>query len=275
MTYTTLMVHLEPGRSNAGVLNITSDLAERYRANVIGIVACQPMQLVEGDDELPAVLIEANRLEIARELKEAEAEFRSTIKTSAQKLQWRAMACFENLSAYISHEARCADLIITKVPESDLLDGWRRVSMASLVMQAGRPVLVVPAAGRGMKLESMVVAWKDTREARRATVDALPLLKLAAEVTIVEIAVEADLAAARRHLEDVATWLEGHGITAAVLAVLSSGDDASALREIAMEKNADLIVAGAYGHSRLREFVLGGVSHDLLLCANRCALISH
>jgi len=94
-------------------------------------------------------------------------------------------------------------------------------------------------------------------------------------VTVVEIAAEEDLAAARTHLEDVVAWLKRHGIVAKSLAWPSKGDDASRLNAIAQELRADLIVAVAYGHSRLREWVLGGVTRDLLLCADRCSLVAH
>ena len=77
------------------------------------------------------------------------------------------------------------------------------------------------------------------------------------------------------HVEDVVGWLERHGVVAETLACRSIGEDATRLNDIAQEQNADLIVAGAYGHSRLREWVLGGVTCDLLLRADRCSLVSH
>jgi nucleotide-binding universal stress UspA family protein len=142
-------------------------------------------------------------------------------------------------------------------------------------MQLGRPALVVPTTIHTLKLNHVLVGWKDTREARRATLDALPILKKAARVTIVEIADEKDSSAGRTHLEDVASWLKRHGVSAEQFVSPSSGNDAMRLNTIAQGQGVDLIVAGAYGHSRLREFVLGGVTHDLLLCANRCSFVSH
>ena len=93
----------------------------------------------------------------------------------------------------------------------------------------------------------------------------MPLLKRADHVVVVEIAGEEELAAARTHVEDVVGWLERHGVVAEALACRSSGDEATRLSNIAQEQDADLIVAGAYGHSRLHEWVLGGVTRDLLL----------
>jgi nucleotide-binding universal stress UspA family protein len=80
---------------------------------------------------------------------------------------------------------------------------------------------------------------------------------------------------AHKHLEEVAGWLGRHGVKAEGRASLSTGEDADRLYAIAKEQGADVVVAGAYGHSRLREWVLGGVTRDLLLRADICALVSH
>ena len=85
-------------------------------------------------------------------------------------------------------------------------------------MQCGRPVLIVPPAPAGASLDHVMVAWRDTREARRAAMDALPLLRRATQVTIVEIAAQEDMPSATRRLEEVARWLAGHGIAAEVIA---------------------------------------------------------
>ena len=275
MTYGTLMVHLELGRSNASLLQIAGDLAERFHASVIGIAACQPMQIVYGDGFISGDIYEQDRQELDKEMKAAEAEFRSALQTRAVTLEWRSTVMFTLLSDYLAREARSADLVITGIASGDLFDSSRSVNTGDLVMRAGRPVLVVPAAAGKVKLDRIVVGWKDTREARRAVSDALPLLKGASHVAVVEIAVEEELAAARTQIEDVAGWLNRHGIKAECLTSPSTGDDATALYAMAQDQGADVIVAGAYGHSRLREWALGGVTRDLLLRANWCSLLSH
>lgn len=275
MTYGTLMVHLELGRSNAGLLQIAGDLAERFHAGVIGIAACQPMQLVYGDSFISGDIYEQDRQELDKEMKAAEAEFRRALQMRAVTLEWRSTVMFTLLSDYLARESRSADLVITGIASGDLFDSSRSVNTGDLVMRAGRPVLVVPAAAGKVKLDRVVVGWKDTREARRAVSDALPLLKGASHVAVVEIAVEEELAAARTQIEDVAGWLNRHGIKAECLTSPSTGDDATALYAMAQDQGADVIVAGAYGHSRLREWALGGVTRDLLLRANWCSLLSH
>ena len=273
--YATLMVHLELGRSNAGLLQIAADLAARFHASVIGIAACQPLQVIYGEGFVSGDLYEQDRQELDKEMKAAEAEFRSALQACAATLEWRSAVTFALLSDYLAREARSADLVITGVASGDLFDASRSVNSGDLVMRAGRPVLVVPATTGKVKLERILVGWKDTRETRRAVSDALPLLKNAAHVAVVEIAAEDELTAARSRLEDVAGWLKRHGIKAECLASPSTGDDATALYAVAQDQGADLIVAGAYGHSRLREWALGGVTRDLLLRANFCSLLSH
>jgi len=276
VTYVTLMVHLTLGSSNAGVLQIAGDLAERFHADVIGIAACQPIQVIYGDGEVAGDIVELDRQELEKEIKAAEAEFRSALHTRIGNLEWRSTVTLGPLSDYLAHEARSADLVISGVDLArSMFDASRHVNMSDLVMQVGRPTLVVPPSVGKLKFERVIVGWKETREARRAALDALPFLKQAAHVAVVEIADEKQLMTARTHLEDVVGWLKKHGIVAEAIAAPSSGDDAAHLNAIAREQGADLIVAGAYGHSRLREWVLGGMTRELLLRADRCAFLSH
>ena len=278
MTYATLMVHLELGGSNTGLLRIAADLAERCHASVIGVSVCRPLQNVYsnmGDGYISGEVVAMDRQEIEREDKVAEAEFRDAMKDHTRHADWRSAVTFSALSQYLASQARCADLIITAVSSGAMANASRRSDTTNLILQAGRPVLIVPKAGVELRLERIVIGWKDTREARRAALDALPLLRSATHVAVVEIAAEPELASARARVADVVGWLKRHGVTASPVATRSHGSDATELDEIVQRQGADLIVAGAYGHNRLAEWVLGGVTRDLLLRADRCALVSH
>jgi nucleotide-binding universal stress UspA family protein len=276
MTYPTLMVHLDPGVSNPGLLQITADLAERFSAHVIGIAAYQPLQLTCNDGFMSGELVEDDRTEMKSETDEAEALFRATLLGKVSQPEWRRMESPLSLAAYIAEQARSADLLISGPDQRGLQrDFSRAVDVGDLVMHAGRPVLLVPAGVNSLNLRSIVVGWKDTRETRRALSDALPLLKKAGHVTVVEIAIAEELSSARSRLDDVLSWLTRHHITAQSLAVASVGNDAAQLDAIAEEKAADLLVTGAYGHSRLQEWMLGGVTRHLLLNPSRCSLVSH
>ena len=275
MSYATLLVHLQLGCPNTGLLKITAELAERFQAGVVGIAARQPLQMVYGDGYVAGDLYERDREEIVKELNAAEAEFRTALTRRVAFLDWRSAQTYARLADYIADEARCADLILSGVATGDLFDASRAVDTGALIMQSGRPVLIVPAGASTLALDHVLIGWKDTRETRRAVSDALPLLKQATRVSVVELAVEADLADALKHAQDVAAWLGRHGVAAEGSAQLAGDDDAAALYAIGQDQGADVIVAGAYGHSRLREWVLGGVTRDLLLTPNRCSLVSH
>ena len=115
----------------------------------------------------------------------------------------------------------------------------------------------------------------DSREARRAIADALPILKASQAVDVVELVSEHEIEAARSRLADLADWLARHGVEANCFATPLSGTEHTHLAAIAKDLESDLIVAGAFGHSRLREWAFGGVTRDLLVRPERCTLVSH
>lgn len=147
-----------------------------------------------------------------------------------------------------------------------------------MIMQTGRPVLVTPPEASALTVASVVVAWKDTREGRRAVSDALPFLRRAKSVHVVEICEHnAAVPATAARLADVANHLFRHGVQATVDAEFSETDATAAdqLLDLAERRKADLIVAGAYGHSRFQEWVFGGFTRALLAQSARAVLFSH
>jgi nucleotide-binding universal stress UspA family protein len=133
-----------------------------------------------------------------------------------------------------------------------------------------------PPEGGRLLAEKVVVAWKDSREARRARSDALPFLVKAQQVVIAALTGSDGQEAATFEVEEVARGLSRHGVNA-VGRVETAPDSgvASALDDIASAVGADLIVCGGYGHSRLNEWVFGGVTRDLLRAPRRFVLLSH
>jgi nucleotide-binding universal stress UspA family protein len=275
MSYATLLVHLECGRSNERLLQVAADLAQQTNARVIGVAACRPLQLNYGDGFVTGDLLESDRREIDRELEAARRDFTAALEGRCAQHSWRQAVVYGTLADHLAAQARCADLIVTGAGGVLLFNASRHADLGELVLQAGRPVLLVPPTPGPLALGRALVAWKDTPEARRAVLDALPLLKKASAFAIAEVAAAEELPAARARVADVAGWLEWHGVKAEPLALARSGEDANRLEGLAREWRADVLVAGAYGHSRLREWVLGGVTRDLLLAPGRCALVSH
>ena len=218
VSYATLMVHMEIGRSNSNVLKIAGDLADRFDAALIGIAASQPMQMVYADGYIPTDVIAQSQREMEIENQRLEAQFRQTFQGRAERVSWRSVVMYGSLPDYIAREARSADLVITSIATGDFFDASRSVNTGDLIMHVGRPVLVVPAAVETLNLARMLVCWKDTRESRRAVVDGLPFLKKASHVTVVEITADDHLQAAGSRLVAVIVWLKTHGVVAKPLA---------------------------------------------------------
>jgi nucleotide-binding universal stress UspA family protein len=126
-----------------------------------------------------------------------------------------------------------------------------------------------------LPLQHVFVAWKDTREARRAVADALPLLEAAGHTGVLEITSEADYEDAKARVRDVGRWLETHGVSATPRAVGTTRLEMGYLHAELLSLKCDLLVAGAYGHNRVGEWVFGGVTQDVLLDPDFCVLLSH
>ena len=140
----------------------------------------------------------------------------------------------------------------------------------------GRPTLVVPEGATTLGAEHVVIGWKDTREARRAVRDAMPFLQQATRVTVVEACGPNGEKAALGRLDDVARYLWRHRIECGPkVMVRQEGSGAAQLIQIAQQERADLFVTGAYGHSRLGEWIFGGMTRHLLTGSPICCLMSH
>jgi nucleotide-binding universal stress UspA family protein len=273
MTFSTLMVHLELEHSNDARLRIAGDLAERFDAKLIGIAACDPQPTHYAGGAFAQGLVQRERDEIKKQLVETEERFRSAMQQRARDIEWRS--AMERPTEYVTREARAADLVITGVNRDGLLlDPLRRLDPSELVMRVGRPIFVVPPEAEYVKLNNPLVAWKDTREARRAVADSLPLLHKAKEVNVIEVIEDAaNRNAAQARVDDVATWLGRHSITA-FGRVLHAVEEEEQIDKI-WEYGADFVVAGAYGHTRLREWVFGGFTRSLLTRSRHCSFLTH
>jgi nucleotide-binding universal stress UspA family protein len=156
-----------------------------------------------------------------------------------------------------------------------LTKGTPYLNIGDLVMQAGRPLLIVPPSATTLTARNILVAWKDTREARRAVSDAMPMLQTAERAIVVEITRKKDIAEANESVRDVVRWLRGHGVKAEGMVAPEQGLNAPQLDGIIKTEGADLVVAGAYHRRRFREWALGGVTRKLLLSGNLCTLVSY
>jgi len=157
MTYATLMLHVRPRQSNAASLDAAADLANRFHCAVIGIAACEPLQVAYGDTYVPLDVIDLDRLEVESEMKKLEAEFRRVLEKRVEKLEWRSSIAFAPLSNYLASQAGRADLFITEAFVGGYLSSSRQGGTGDLVMQIGRSALIVPSVGAAPKFERFVI----------------------------------------------------------------------------------------------------------------------
>ena len=277
MTYKTILVQLDPRTRGAAHLGLAFQLAGKFGAHLVGLYAPGPARipsyaLAEAGPVLRQ-LVDQHRADAARN---AEKQFRdAAAKHGDARAEWRAAE--GDTAAALSLNARYADLVVapqaepTDEPESRMLPD-------EIVLAAGRPVLFVPYAGRFADAgRRVLVAWDGGREAARAVSDALPFLTKAESV---EVSVFDPERASGKHGEqpgaDIALYLSRHGVKVTVHRQSGAGYDVGAqILSRAADTAADLIVMGGYGHARVRQLVLGGVTRTLLESMTVPVLMSH
>lgn len=274
MTYKTLVVHLDARARRKERLELACGLAAGFEAHLVGLFAVEEPSttayaLVEG----AAVIMQQFRQWREQAEDEARREFEQAARRhGVGKAEWRASA--EGIVAAMRLSARYADLLILGQQDPEQLADY---SVGETILTAGRPVLVVPYAGRFSSVgRRALIAWNAGREAARAVTDALPLLERAQHVEVVAFDPETGPA---QHGEepsaDIALYLARHGVKAAAAQQRAGIDVGEQILSRAADCDADLIVMGAYGHSRARELVLGGATRTVLGAMTVPVLFSH
>jgi nucleotide-binding universal stress UspA family protein len=273
MSFAAMMVHLDVERDCKQRVQFALDLADRFQAALIGIagLALRPT-FAAGGVVVYGEPTEQDCRAVTARFDEMGRKFR-TQGQHLKQVEWRS--ALELPSDLVAREARAADLIIvgprhTGAPLHDL------VEPGVILLRSGRPILVVPDVIGPLQLRRVVVACKDTRECRRAVRDALPFLRQAKEVLLIEFGEDATKSQDKKSLADVGRYLVRHGVVVAdEIWRPARGPVATELIELVREERADLIVAGGYGHSRLGEWIFGGVTHELLASSPVCCMLSH
>jgi nucleotide-binding universal stress UspA family protein len=273
MSYKTILVHLDERARRSERLQLGCALARRFDAHLIGLFALGasriPSYAIAEAGPLVQEIETRRRRDAARA---AEREFREAERRAGVKTEWRLS--MDDAAPALRLSARYADLVIAAQPERE--DPGSTSFAGELLLSVGRPVLFVPYAGKFPNTgQRVLIAWNASREAARAVSDALPLLKGAASVEVVAFDPRAG-----EHGEvpgaDLALYLARHGIKASAARQRAPDMDvASQILSRAADGNADLIVMGGYGHSRMRELVLGGATRGLLQAMTVPVLMSH
>lgn len=261
LAHKSFLVHVEATEESDRRLEAAVRFARATNATLQGVGGCKPSSVdnpwIATSYQLGSVIEAVNEQE-AEDLKEAERRFHAAAACLGASTSWTSARDYPDLA--LQALAAGADVIITSIrrgPEATT------AAAADLVMRAGVPVLALPDFVTRLQARRIIVAWKNTREARRAVSDALPLLAAAEEVTV--IAAAEDQEDGNDSLGAVLGRLKRHGISAETLRLEKSDiGPADAFLHAAENSMADMIVAGAYGHSRLREWVLGGFTQALL-----------
>ena len=276
MTYASLLVAVDDGPESDSRLELACDLANAFNAHLTGLCTgsiAPPLYDPLGGGAMVGELLALYRDMAEAEVKRAAERFADITRARDVETDWRGQIGFPG--EVCSREARAADLVIigSRNPRAP----YHAPEVSDILMQCGRPVLVTPPAReRNPVGEQALVAWKDSRESRLALTAAIPLLQRAKGVTLYAVRSREDSGTIDGELADVVKFLARHRIAAEP--VSTEQGEATVGRQIleeALARSAGLIVSGGYGHARLREWALGGVTRTLLAESTLCLLLAH
>jgi nucleotide-binding universal stress UspA family protein len=277
-----ILVHLDTTPRCAMRLAMAAGLAVRHGAHLTGVHVIDipsanyfygaAMPFVPAN---PEEIVQRIRAEATAAAAPLEQTFRECLSSNGIEGEWRLVE--GNPSTMVALHARYADVTVVGQPNQSAPQDSDAVTVTT-VMTSGRPVLAIPFAGDFPVVgERVLVAWNASREAARAVNDALPLIAGAKQVTILAInphrgvGGDGEVPAA-----DIALHLARHGVKAeAAHTVARDISDGEALLSYAADLGVDLLIAGAYGHSRAREMVFGGVTRTLIAEMTVPVLLSH
>jgi|NGEPerStandDraft_6_1074524.scaffolds.fasta_scaffold01424_6 nucleotide-binding universal stress UspA family protein len=282
MSYKTIVIHLDTGPRCALRVDLAAGLAAAHGSHLVGIAATgRPDVIVTMNSAVPdhvegVALSAAYLRERAAEL--ARSFERQCVAAGVSSYEARVVDDAA-LDAVVRH-GRCSDLVV--VGQTDRRSGPFGVEGVAtdfpqqVLLHSGAPVLLVPCAGAFRHVgRRALVAWKDTREAARALRDALPMLRSAERVVLLEIGEAGTRPSAEGAFDAARAWLASHGVAADARFETSAIDIGDELLSRAADLDADLIVMGGYGRSRVREWVLGGATRHLLAQMTAPTLMSH
>ena len=276
MSYKTILVHINPGKRCSVRVDVAIRLAQQHDAHLVALHAIAPFEppgyVVA---ERGPAIIEAQKAVAAKELARSEGEFNQRVSAAGfSNVEFRSAV--DDLVDAMTLHARYADLVVIGQTDASENSHVPADFPARLVLAAGRPVLILPSAGSFPSVgKRILVAWNPSREATRAVTDAIPLLQLADKVHVMAVNPRRG-EHGRVPGADIGLYLARHGVRVEVKtdngAEIDVGNE---LLSRAADLDADLIVMGGYGHTRLREWVLGGATRTILKSMTAPVLMSH
>ena len=279
-TYKTILVHVNDERRADRVISYAAELAEGQGAHLIGLyIVPLPVVLNEWPDMAIAEMMEAQRKSYREEGKRVGEKFREKTKLMTKPAEWRLHESqFATVDDPLVQNAQSADLVIVAQADTAWHLSQTLDAPEAVIMQSGRPVIVVPNAGIVQPApKKVLVAWNGRKEATRAAYDAVPLIAKAGSVEVVWVDPRVGTSeAGDLPCSELAVTLARHGAKAEARAIKAADETVgTALLEECKRAGADLVVMGAYGHSRFREFVLGGATRNQMRNMTVPVLFSH
>lgn len=280
MSFRNILVNLNEATNNEAVIATAATLAREFEARVTGfyVMPASPVYPAARYEPIPE-MFETHREYFRRQSASVEAAFRAGFPVSSPGHRLRIEKSASPLIAdSVIEWGHCFDLILLSKTDTKSELGVELDFVPRIAVAAGRPVMVVPFKKQMESVpETVVVGWNGSREAARALFDSLPILKRAKAIHVISVDPPAECSRSESWRgEGIADALDPHGIKVAVTPVESSGETAGhILLKKAADTNAGLLVIGAYGHSRLSEFILGGVTRTVLRNMKCPVLLSH
>ena len=270
------MVVLDADADNDRLTRSAIGLAGHLQAGLVGMAAYQDIPIVYNDGFIGSDIIGQDQSQIDQKIAAAQDRFLAQTAGTSLRVAFRSSIVTVALADDIARHARIADLIVTRPYASHGRSSRSgALNVNDLVIHAGRPLLVVPENIETILVKTAMIAWKDSREARRAVSDALPVLRLADHVIVAALAETGDLQDSMTAADEIVVWLGRQGVEALARTEAVTRNVADQLAGMCDKHNIDLLIGGAYAHSRLQEYVLGGVTRDLLMTPRCCTLMAH
>ena len=280
MTVKTILVALNEVDQAEKLIKAAVTLGQKYQAHVIGMFVIPAAEIYPAVGmELSTQVYAGHRQFYIDHSDGVKTQFENEMERQGLQSEWRMIDIKSSLVADgVLHHAHQVDLIIAPQKQENSSAGMETDFTERLIMESGRPVLVIPAFGDFAEIgNEVLVAWNGTKEAARAVFDALPLMADAKNVAIAWVDPKDDLE--RGEVlpgTELAVSLARHDLNVVTKALPTDGlPVGDALLNQANESGADLLVMGAYGHSRIREFVFGGATRSILETMTLPVLMSH
>ncbi len=272
-----MLVGLSLGAGRDAAADYAVSVAEILGAHLVGVALTHDVVIPpEFLGAMPVSLIEAQREDVKRQASAALARFDETTRRAGLSAESRVMAATApSISRLFARIARRFDLAVVSQAEPD--HGVREeLVVEAALFESGRPIIAVPYIHRRrLKLDRVLVCWDGSRAAARALADAMPFLQRAIAIDLIMVANEPPKSDEVPGAE-IGQHLARHGFTVEVKQIVAPDiPAANAILSYAADTSADLVVMGGYGHSRLREFVLGGVTRGMRASMTVPILMSH